>query len=757
MNIENRVDPKIINLSSRDLSTDEISLLQKGLKFTPTPSANQNELKNDVQEFGRKLRLLDYFHEQQQNTADNSIARNKSNFVPPKTQDKYLETFLDALSEYPENMHTTTSKNRSNLTKGEKTALNDLMNDDSIIIKEADKGGATVIMDKTFYKDKIEELLSDTENYTKVENGNQDESVIKKIKKHLDKFQPETTKSEKEYIHKFTWKTSNFYGLPKIHKCEQITRAVAEHKREYIKLSAPENLKFRPIVAGPLSPTHRLSNFIDIILKPLCQHVPSFIRDDIDFLNYLPQEVVPQTLLVSFDVVSLYTSIPHELGLTAVEYWLDNHTNSLPRQFSKEFILESISLILKENTFNFNDNHYRQLQGTAMGTKMAPTYATLVMGYLEQILYEKYKEKFGNDDIEELINGFKRFLDDCFILWKRSTEELIIFHQILNSLHTKIKFTMETDDKELPFLDVLVYKQGNKIYTDIFYKGTDTHQYLNYRSCHPKHTKHNIPYSLARRVCSIVSKEEIRDKRLKELEKFLSAQNYPTKLIEQGIKKAKSFTTAELRQSKHYPKQSTNILPLIITHNPRNPQITNKIRKDLEFLNNSQKMKAIMDKTTLIVSKRQPKNLKKYLTRAEFSSNMSRGKGVSKCLTPRCGTCDIIIPGNKITLTNGKCWEIKTDMTCKAKNVIYIIICTKCNEFYIGQTEHLRNRVTLHREQIRHEQYRHLKVSEHLAKCSDGNFKIMPIYKCENTTKLFRESKEQEIMKILKPQLNSDT
>ena len=59
----------------------------------------------------------------------------------------------------------------------------------------------------------------------------------------------------------------------------------------YIKLHASNDLKFWPIVAGLLSPTHRLSNFVDLILKPLCQHVvPSFIRDDLDFLNYLPDE-----------------------------------------------------------------------------------------------------------------------------------------------------------------------------------------------------------------------------------------------------------------------------------------------------------------------------------------------------------------------------------------------------------------------------------------------------------------------------------
>ena len=135
-----------------------------------------------------------------------------------------------------------------------------------------------------------------------------------------------------------------------------------------------------------------------------------------DFLNYLPDEVEEHTLIVSLDVVSLYTSIPHDLGLTAIQYWIDNYTTSLPRLFSKEFILDAISLVLKENTFmiSFDNKHYRQLQGTAMGTKMAPTYATLVMGYFEDNLFRKYQETFGKNEPEEFIKIFKRFLYDFF-------------------------------------------------------------------------------------------------------------------------------------------------------------------------------------------------------------------------------------------------------------------------------------------------------------------------------------------------------
>ena len=71
---------------------------------------------------------------------------------------------------------------------------------------------------------------------------------------------------------------------------------------------------------------------------------------------------------------------------------------------------------------------------------------------------------------------------------------------MLNSLHSDIKFTAECSDKQLPFLDVLVKKDGFKIETDIYYKPTDSKQYLLFNSYHPKYTRTGIPYWLARNV-----------------------------------------------------------------------------------------------------------------------------------------------------------------------------------------------------------------------------------------------------------------
>ena len=93
-------------------------------------------------------------------------------------------------------------------------------------------------------------------------------------------------------------------------------------KREnlrYIQCSAPENLKMRPIIAGPICHTHRLSNFIDLILQPLTYKVKSLVRYDLDFLTHLPNELLYESVFITYDVNSLYTNIPHKDGISSIK------------------------------------------------------------------------------------------------------------------------------------------------------------------------------------------------------------------------------------------------------------------------------------------------------------------------------------------------------------------------------------------------------------------------------------------------------
>ena len=176
-------------------------------------------------------------------------------------------TFL--LIIYPIN-RSVRKETRQNLDKQEKEAMKKLSNNNDIIIKEADKGSAIVIMNKTFYKNKILSMLNN-EYYQKMDQ-NSDNKTMHKLKLILEK-ESKITKHEYDYITNFEFKTSQFYGLPKIYNSKEIIKAITEQNSEYICVPDPQDLTFRPIVAGPACPTHRISNVIDILLKPFITDV----------------------------------------------------------------------------------------------------------------------------------------------------------------------------------------------------------------------------------------------------------------------------------------------------------------------------------------------------------------------------------------------------------------------------------------------------------------------------------------------------
>ena len=217
--------------------------------------------------------------------------------------------------------------------------------------------------------------------------------AMKKLKKNS--LLKEITRNERNYLLDFECKSSMFYGLPKIHKSKLINKECTQIDGEYLELLDPEDLTFRPIVAGPACETHRLSNLIDILLKPFISKVQSYVKDDVDFLKYVTKIVPQNTLLVSFDIVSLYTNISHDLGIKAINSWLTKYPELIHERFSKEFIFESIKIIFENNNFYFNDKMYTQVGG--YGKKFAPTYATLVLIYLEEMLYVQTEIKYGKE------------------------------------------------------------------------------------------------------------------------------------------------------------------------------------------------------------------------------------------------------------------------------------------------------------------------------------------------------------------------
>ena len=128
-----------------------------------------------------------------------------------------------------------------------------------------------------------------------------------------------------------------------------------------------------------------------------------------------------------------------------------------------------IATILRKINFIFGDQHYLQIYGTAMGTRMAPSYANLFMAKLERSLLSRPTTS------KPLV--WWRYIDEIFALWTHGEEALKEFIDDLNTAHSTIKFTSEWSHAQIHFLDVLVSLKAGVLSTDLYTKETDTHQY----------------------------------------------------------------------------------------------------------------------------------------------------------------------------------------------------------------------------------------------------------------------------------------
>ena len=143
-----------------------------------------------------------------------------------------------------------------------------------------------------------------------------------------------------------------------------------------------------------------------------------------------------------------------------------------------------------------------------MGTVCAPPFSNIFMHKID-ILLRELANAIAKDN-DDPVKLYKCFLDDIFLVWRGSVEDLQIFLKEINLIHPSIKFTAEFTSpyscdiegphdcfchqaRSVPFLDTSVSVKGGKFSTDLYKKPTDRCQYLLPSSCHPSHIVKNIP------------------------------------------------------------------------------------------------------------------------------------------------------------------------------------------------------------------------------------------------------------------------
>ncbi len=249
----------VINLSSKPLTDAERSLLEKGSKFAITPA--KIPYKNIVSEIEAAI-----------------------TYLPDETKDiirTHTASILDRAS----------LPRHYNISTNERKALNDLKNDRTRVVMKADKGNSLVVMDRSEYDSKMENLLSDESTYVVIQKP-----PFKKIERELNAILLELKKQEKL--------PDNTYR--KLHSSDAIPPAIRGSIKHH-----KTDMPLRPIVTCIGSAFYNTSKFLAQILSPLQNKNGFSVTNSLQFKNDISDITISEDeVMVSFDVISLFTAIP---------------------------------------------------------------------------------------------------------------------------------------------------------------------------------------------------------------------------------------------------------------------------------------------------------------------------------------------------------------------------------------------------------------------------------------------------------------
>jgi hypothetical protein len=430
-----------------------------------------------------------------------------------------------------------------NITLEEKAALKQLQEDHSRMILPADKGNATVVLDRIEYEQKVAAHLAAKATY-EVTTTVTSQLLLRRVQAEIRRFR-HVFGQHYYRVYPSSNRIPQFYALPKIHKT---------------------GTPIRPIVSYCGSALYNLAQFVDSHLKPLAKQIDSHIQNSSALVEVITQQQLPLThQLLSFDVEALYTSIPLLEAIDVVVDRFERHqlTSTTPSQISPAIMRQLLTFMLIKNSyFQYDGQTYIQKIGVPMGQPISATIATLYMEHLEI-------EYLSTTSTTHAF--WYRCMDD--ILTTAIPEEVSTALANLNALRPGvIKFTIECEkDQKLPFLDVMLTRDDHgHLSTAVYRKPTHTERYLPFESHHHIRHKAAVVKTLLRRSRVIPSSTNARQAEEQHVLEVLAANGYPRRfchLPDLPVRTSKAAIPVEKTISLPYIRGVTDAIIRILRPN----------------------------------------------------------------------------------------------------------------------------------------------------------------------------------------------
>ena len=427
----------------------------------------------------------------------------------------------------------------------------------------------------------------------------------------------------------------------------------------------------RPIINCIDHPTSKICFFIDILLQPFITKIKTILKDSQNLIQICNQQLSgPNIYLYSCDFESLYTNIKPE------------HASTLLTDFISEYLVNSnylspfgfktlLNIIFSNNYFTFENEYYQQNIGIPMGCKCGPSIANLFL-----YIIEKSWLTMNNPLI------YCRFIDDIFYVSSEPLDKTA-FCNHFDYLKLNI-----SEGKIVNFLDLYIYYDNitEKLMFNLYTKPTNTFSYLLPNSNHPNHIFKNIPKSLfirLRRICSTYT-DYLYNSRILILQ--LYKRNYSLKKCIQicrGISNIERDLLIPYRNKEN-----------IIT-NKNTCFFTSTYDNAISFLNQFISSNNKEDSYIIKPISRINNNIASLLIhnkKFSFFKKMS----TTPCNEDDCKICKFVNRNYFIKILHLPL-PLLCEASCLSTGIVYIIYCSKCNFYYIGESsKSARVRITQH-------------------------------------------------------------
>ena len=362
-----------------------------------------------------------------------------------------------------------------------------------------------------------------------------------------------------------------------------------------------------------------------------------------------------------------------------------------------------------------------------MGTKMGPSIACLTMGHFEELLFSHFD---GRCPIL-----YKRYIDDIVGAAIGSRHELEMFIDYVSNFYPFLKFTHEVSSSSVNFLDLTLSITGNKISSDIFFKPTDSHNYLLYSSSHPPSCLNAIPYSQLLRAKRICSNNDDFDRASDQIIDFFEARGYPSDITKRASERISNVGRTTALRTKSSRSQSQRIPLVLPFHSSVNP-IRRIIFKHYKTLMSDPSTKEVFPHLPVTAYKRE-RNISDHLVRAAHPLRSGdENPGTYPCGRGRCNTCKYVTRGTVLVCGPSNTNQINTRFTCTSSNVVYAITCTNCKILYIGETKRrLADRITEHLRSVK-KNFTGYPVATHFnppSVCNIDHFSVTAVIACRGS------------------------